>query len=163
MTAAAARYRAAAALPDVPNVPDGDWLASLPGFPGERCDSRIVADVLALVRTHGIVVNDCFGGGPHAVGGEHPLGLAVDVSPRDGDWSRTERLARAAGWLPACAASGCAGRGPLRVVLYNGYPGHGDPRHSERPHLHLSWIHGPARPFTRAPWVQTLLSPGRTP
>ena len=115
------------------------------------------------MRTHGIVVNDCFGGGPHAVGGEHPLGLAVDVSPRDGDWSRTERLARAAGWLPACAASGCGGRGPLRVVLYNGYPGHGDPRHSERPHLHLSWIHGPARPFTRAPWVQTLLSPGRTP
>ena len=35
--------------------------------------------------------------------------------------------------------------------------------HSERPHLHLSWNHGPARPFSRAPWVQTLLSPGRTP
>ena len=37
------------------------------------------------------------------------------------------------------------------------YPGHGDPRFSTRPHLHLSWNRGPAQPFTRAPWVQTLI------
>lgn len=160
---AAARYLEAARPAIDPVSAEGSWLAALPGFPGERCDRRIVADVLALVRRWGIVVSDCFGGGPHAAGGEHPLGLAVDVSPRNGDWSRTERLARAAGWDPSCAASGCAGRGPFRVVLYNGYPGHGDPGFSHHPHLHLSWNHGPATPFSPAPWVQTLLHPGRMP
>ncbi len=160
---AAAGYREAAAPAIEPLQPGGSWLAPLPGFPGERCDRRIVADVVALVRRWGIAVSDCFGGGPHAVAGEHPLGLAVDASPADGNWNRTERLARAAGWLPSCAATGCAGRGPFRVVLYNGYPGHGDPRFSDRPHLHLSWNHGPARPFSPAPWVQTLLQSGGTP
>ena len=56
----------------------------------------------------------------------------------------------------ACAATGCPGRGPFRVVLYNGYPGHGDPRHSRIPHIHLSWQHAPAQPFTPAAWVRAL-------
>ena len=36
---------------------------------------------------------------------------------------------------PSCAANGCAGtvRAPMRVVLYNGYPGHGDPAHCPPP------------------------------
>ena len=156
VSAQAAEYRAAA-LPVPVETGGGGWLAGVPGFPGERCDARIVPDVVALSARYGITVNDCYGGGPHAELGEHPLGLAIDASPVDGDWARTERLARDAGWLPSCAASGCPGRGPFRVVLYNGYPGHGDLRFSTRPHLHLSWNHGPARPFTRAPWVQTLI------
>ena len=157
----ASRYRDAAqtALPPTTfGLPPGrGWLAAVPGFPGERCDRRIVPDVVAITRAYGLTLVDCFGGAPHEVGGEHPLGLAADLSPVDGDWTRTERLARAAGWSPSCAASGCAGRGPFRVVLYNGYPGHGDPRYSSTPHLHLSWQHGPAAPFHPAPWVRTVL------
>jgi hypothetical protein len=157
----AADYRRASAPGGPPS--EGNWLASVPGFPGERCDARIVPDVVALVRAYGLQVIDCFGGEPHAIAGEHPMGLALDTAPVDGDWRRTERLARAAGWAPACAATGCSDRGPFRVVLYNGFPGHGDPRHSRRPHLHLSWRHGPAAPFSPAPWVQSVLSPATAP
>jgi hypothetical protein len=135
----------------------GDWLAPLPGFPSERCDARIVPDVLALVRAFRIHVSDCHGGEPHALNGEHPLGLAIDASPADGDWRRTEALARSFGWRESCARSGCPGRGPFRLVLYNGYPGHGDPRHARSPHIHLSWEHAPAVPFTRAAWVRLAL------
>jgi hypothetical protein len=156
--AQAAEYRRAVVVPIVTGAPRRRWLAPVPGFPGERCDARIVPDVTALIRTYGLTLIDCYGGPPHKPAGEHPLGLATDLAPRDGDWSRTERLARNAGWSPACAQSGCPGRGPFRVVLYNGYPGHGDPAHSPRPHLHLSWQHGPAAPFSRAPWVRTLLN-----
>lgn len=137
---------------------DGQWLVDVPGFPGERCDARIVADVVAITRAFGLTLTDCFGGAPHARDGEHPLGLATDLVPVDGDWSRTRRAAVAFGWQPGCAASGCGGRGPLRVVLYNGYPGHGDPAHSATPHLHLSWQHTPAAPFTRAATVRVLLA-----
>ena len=140
---------------------DGRWLVALPGFPGERCDARIVRDVRWLVATFGLFVSDCFGGHPHAIAGEHPLGLAVDVSPVDGNWGRTQRLAARFGWTPSCARAGCGGRGPFRLILYNGYPSHGDPRHSSRPHLHLSWEHAPAPPFTAAQWVRVLsLAPG---
>jgi hypothetical protein len=135
---------------------DGAWLAEIPGMPGERCDQRIVADVLMLIAEFGVHVSDCYGGAPHARDGEHPLGLATDIVPSDGDWGRTMRLARTYGWAPECASTGCAGRGPFRVVLYNGYPGHGDPRYSRVPHLHISWLHAPAEPFTRARWVRVL-------
>jgi hypothetical protein len=159
----AAAYRAAGSTGQLPSsagqvVPrTGRWLEDVPGQPGETCDARIVPDVLALIRAFAVRLTNCFGGVPHALNGEHPLGLAVDLVPADGDWRRTERLARALGWEPACASAGCAGRGPLRVVLYNGFPGHGDPAHTSTPHLHLSWQHGRARPFSPAPWVRTLI------
>jgi hypothetical protein len=154
VVARARAYRDAAA-PLV--TPTADWLAPLPSFPGERCDARIATEVEQLSRAYGLRVSDCFGGAPHARDGEHPLGLAVDWSPVDGDWSRAQRLAREAGWSPSCARAGCAG-GPFRVVLYNGYPGHGDPGHTPTPHLHVSWVHGPAQPFTPAPWVRLVLA-----
>ena len=146
----AAAYRAASSSSVTPPVASGAWLVAVPGTDGERCDARIVPDVLALLDAFGLRLTACFGGAPHAIDGEHPLGLASDLVPADGDWSRTMAAARALGWSPDCAASGCAGRGPLRVVLYNGYPGHGDPAHSSTPHLHLSWQHAPTAPFTRA-------------
>jgi hypothetical protein len=162
VTRQAAEYRHAPPSPTSAKVPrlEGEWLAPLPGFPGERCDSRIVADVGYLARAYGIRVTDCFGGRPHELAGEHPLGLATDVVPVDGNWNRTARLADDFGWSPACAGTGCGGRGPFRVVLYNGFPGHGDPRHTTNPHLHLSWQHGPAPAFSAAPWVRTLLPAG---
>jgi len=159
--AAAYRSAAARALPQPdPVAGNGDWLSPVPGFPGERCDRRIVADVVLLTRGYGLNLMDCFGGPPHDSRGEHPLGLAADLVPVDGDWNRALALARAAGWSPACAASGCAGRGPFRVVLYNGFPGHGDPAHTSTPHLHVSWQHSPAPPFTRAGEVLVLTATG---
>ena len=156
----AAEYRRSATLaPSATTVTgDGRWLAPLPGFPGERCDARIVADVVALARAYALHVSDCFGGAPHAINGEHPLGLAIDASPTSGDWGRTEQLARQLGWTESCAATGCGGRGPMRLVLYNGYPGHGDPAHTSTPHIHVSWAHAAAPPFSRAPWVRVLFS-----
>lgn len=159
----AEKYQAAA-MPAAPAndgttvTGDGRWLADVPGFPGERCDARIVADVVAITVEFGLRLTDCFGGAPHETNGEHPLGLAADLVPVDGDWSRTARTAAAFGWAPACAANGCPGRGPLRVVLYNGFPGHGDPAHSGTPHLHLSWQHAVAAPFSRAASVRVLLA-----
>jgi hypothetical protein len=137
----------------------GDWLARVPGQYGERCDARIVPDVLLLVREFGVDVTACYGGAPHALNGEHPLGLATDLVPSNGDWRRTHALAESFGWQSSCASAGCPARGPFRVVLYNGYPGHGDPAHTGTPHLHLSWSHGAAKPFSPAPWVRTLLDP----
>jgi hypothetical protein len=153
----ATAYRRAASVPVATVEPGADWLAPVPGFPSERCDARIVPDVVAITRKYGLTLIDCYGGAPHETSGEHPLGLAADLAPADGDWNRTARLARDAGWTASCARSGCPGRGPFRVVLYNGYPGHGDPAHSAQPHLHLSWQHGRAAPFARAPWVYALL------
>lgn len=159
----AADYRASASAPSNTTTAGPlnarDWLGDVPGFPGERCDLRIVADVVRLTARYGLRLTDCFGGEPHARDGEHPLGLAVDVVPLDGNWSRTLRLAIDAGWTPSCASSGCADRGPFRVVLYNGFPGHGDPHHTSSTHLHLSWEHGPAEPFSPAPWVHVITAP----
>jgi hypothetical protein len=138
----------------------GGWLAPVPGFPGERCDRRIVADVVFVTTRYGVRLTDCFGGAPHALNGEHPLGVAADLVPIDGDWDRTARLAADFGWSRSCAASGCANRGPFRVLLYNGFPGHGDPSSTRTPHLHVSWEHGRAEPFAPVPWVRVLLSPG---
>jgi hypothetical protein len=161
--AQAAQYRRdAAAAPagvqtSIAPLGHGSWLAPLPGFPGERCDARIVGDVAALVAAFGLRVTDCFGGAPpHDLHGEHPLGLAIDALPADGNWDRTLAMAHAFGWAQSCAPDGCPGRGPFRVILYNGYPSHGDPRHSRIPHIHASWQHAPAPPFTPAAWVRTL-------
>jgi hypothetical protein len=157
----AAEYRGAARgsawrAGTVGPVESQTWLVDVPGFPRERCDRRIVADVLHLVAHYRLHLTDCFGGAPHARNGEHPLGLAIDVAPADGNWDRTLQLAADAGWSPSCAPDGCAGRGPFRVVLYNGFPGHGDPNFTSSPHLHLSWDHGAAAPFSPAPWVKVV-------
>ena len=162
--ATAERYRGASAAPTtgVQRVPfSGRWLAPVPGT-NVRCDARIVDDVLYLIHRFGLTVTACFAASGHDVHGEHPLGLAVDVVPSDGDWERTAATASFFGWTPACAAIGCANnvRPPMRVVLYNGYPGHGDTGHCRppacAPHLHLSWMHGTAAPLTPAPWVERL-------
>jgi hypothetical protein len=127
--------------------------------PGIECDARIVPGVAYLARRFGVVVTSCFSPSGHEATGEHPLGAAIDAVPRDGDWARTARLARATGWQPSCAASGVApacARPPFRFVGYNGYPSHGDPLHcvpcSGGPHIHISWLTSasPGEPENRA-------------
>jgi hypothetical protein len=115
--------------------------------PGMQCDARIVPDVIYLARRFGILVTSCYAPTGHEATGEHPIGAAIDAGPRDGDWSRTMRLARALGWRASCAAIGVApicSKPPFRAVLYNGFPEHGDPRHcfpcEGGPHIHLSWM-----------------------
>lgn len=138
-------------------------LATLPAgvsaAPGIECDARIVPDVVYLARRFGVIVTACFAASGHEATGEHPLGAATDLVPRDGDWSRTMRLATAFGWRPSCAASGVApecARPPFRFIGYNGYPDHGDPLHcvpcGGGPHLHLSWLTSasPGEPEARA-------------
>jgi hypothetical protein len=160
------RYRAAAQLETGPTdgasvqVPfAGRWLARVPGTSVE-CDARIVRDVEYLLERFGLLASSCFSrSSVHEVTGEHPLGLALDAVPAGGDWGRTLAAARAFGWSPACAATGCEGvvRGPFRVILYNGYPGHGDPAHAgANAHIHFSWQHALAQPFTAAAWVEGL-------
>jgi hypothetical protein len=139
----------------------GRWLTRVPGTT-VQCDARIVDDVLYLLDRFGLIASDCFAtSSVHKALGEHPLGLALDAVPQGGDWRRTLAAARAFGWRETCAGSGCEGRlrRPFRVILYNGFPGHGDPAHCEcggNAHIHLSWRHAPARPFTAAAWVETL-------
>lgn len=116
-----------------------------PGFGTQRCDARIVANVVYLVRRFRIRVTAC--AEIHSLTGEHPLGAAIDAIPANGDWTATtERAARALGWKPSCASSGVApacAKPPFRFIGYNGFPGHGDPASCPAPtcaaHLHLSW------------------------
>jgi hypothetical protein len=140
----------------------GRWLAPVPGA-AAVCDTRIVPDVVALLRRYKLAAGDCFSLTGHASEGEHPLGLAVDLMPGPGgSWDLVARAALDLGWSPTCAATGCAGLlpSPFRFIGYNGYPGHGDPAHAGgNAHLHLSWQHTPASPGTPAARVQTLLNP----
>jgi hypothetical protein len=140
----------------------GRWLAPVPGT-SAVCDSRIVPDVVALLRRYRLAAGDCFSLTGHALDGEHPLGLGLDVTPGPGgSWDLVAQAAQDLGWRASCGASGCAGLlpSPFRFIGYNGYPGHGDPAHAGgNAHMHLSWQHTPAAPGTPAARVQTLLSP----
>lgn len=106
-----------------------------PGFGPQRCDARIVPNVIYLARRFRQWVTAC--AEIHSLAGDHPLGAAIDTVPADGDWSSTTRLARTLGWRESCAASGVApacAKPPIRFIGYTGYPGHGAGHH-----LHLSW------------------------
>lgn len=132
----------------------GEWLVVIPGT-GAECDARIVAQVVAILRRWHATLGDCYAPTGHDPGGEHPIGLAVDLTPTPpSSWQLMAELARWAGWRPSCASSGCAGQTgtAFRFVGWNGFPDHGDPAHAgSNAHLHLSWDHGPGRP---AAWVR---------
>jgi hypothetical protein len=141
----------------------GRWLATLPGS-GLLCDARIIPDVEYLLLHYRLRATSCYReDGPNDYG-EHPLGLALDAVPSDGDWSRTLAAAQAFGWRAACGSSGCADRlqPPMRFIGYNGYPGHGDPAHGGADaHIHFSWIHAEAAPYTQAAWVEVFSTAGQ--
>jgi hypothetical protein len=155
----AQEYRAAATMPasgqSQAGPISGSWLANVPGTQAQ-CDARIVPNVVMLLARYHAWVSDCYAPTGHESSGEHPLGLAVDLTPANGNWAEMEQLARFAGWRPSCASSGCAGQThtAFRFVGWNGYPGHGDPAHAgSNAHLHLSWSHGPGHP---ARWVSLI-------
>ncbi|HUR85645.1 MAG TPA: hypothetical protein VMY78_09890 [Solirubrobacteraceae bacterium] len=118
-------------------------IVSIPGMPGESIDSRILPDVLALIKQYKVKITDGFATSGHAPGGEHPLGLAVDIVPdtaRGGTWEDVDRLAA---WAEPKAN---APRSPFRWVGYNG-----DPNHGKGNHLHLSWLHPGGKVVTGVP------------
>lgn len=138
------------------------WLYAIPGTGGIRVDTRIHGDVEALIVRYDLRVTAAYAAGGHAAGGEHPLGLALDAVPADGNWARADQLASDLGWRSSCGSTGCAGRlpAPFRFIGYNGYPGHGDPAHAgSNAHIHLSWNHTPTAPNSRAYSVQRFRAP----
>src|SRR5262245_3597416 len=58
----------------------GGRFVPIPGFPGERIDRRLLADIAWLEKRYPIFVTDGYSLDPvHAANGEHPLGLALDI------------------------------------------------------------------------------------
>jgi hypothetical protein len=125
----------------------GGHMVPIPGQAGMTIDERLVADLKFLIAKFHIVVTAGYAPTGHAAGGEHPLGLAVDVVPGPGgSWDDVDALAR---WAEPQQNHP---QPPFRWVGYDGDAGHGRGNH-----LHLSWIHGPAPGGPPAPWVQVLI------
>src|SRR5688500_7002274 len=74
----------------------GAQIVPIPGFPGERIDRRLLRDVNYLKRNYGIFVTDGYSTDPvHSANGEHPLGLALVITPVWGQgWGSISALAR---------------------------------------------------------------------
>jgi hypothetical protein len=123
----------------------GGRIVPIPGEPGMTIDERLLPDLMALRATYRFRVTAGFAATGHEPGGEHPLGLAVDLVPgQGGSWDDIDALARFA------EPQQNHPRPPFRWVGYDGDPGHGRGNH-----LHLSWMHAPA-PERRPParWVE---------
>ncbi len=131
----------------------GGRFVDIPGFPGESIDRRLLTDIRMLEQRYSIFITDGYSRDPvHAAGGEHPIGLALDIVPdkaAGGRWSDIDRLAR---WAEPRQNSP---RQPFRWVGYDGDRGHG-----RGDHLHLSWSHSLAKPGRTARTVFTVRCPG---
>jgi hypothetical protein len=131
----------------------GGKFVDIPGFPGERIDRRLLADVRWLVRRYEIFITDGYALEGHARNGEHPIGLALDIVPdkaAGGSWEKVDKLARWAEPEPDRT------RPPFRWVGYDGDEGHGRGHH-----LHLSWMHSETDPGDPARVVYTRKCPDR--
>jgi hypothetical protein len=131
----------------------GGKFVGIPGFPGEKIDRRLLADVRWMKRQYKIFITDGYSTSPvHSANGEHPIGLATDIVPaRDGSWNRIDRLAQ------KTEPKQDRPRLPWRWVGYDGDAGHGRGHH-----LHLSWAHSSDTTFGKpARWVLTRKCPGR--
>jgi hypothetical protein len=132
----------------------GGRIVDIPGFPGERIDRRLLADIRWLRRRYPLLITDGYStDAVHAANGEHPLGLALDIVPdkaAGGTWAEISALAR---WAEPRQNQP---RAPFRWVGYNGDAGHG-----RGDHLHLSWNHSPTRPGGKARTVYTLRCPNQ--
>ena len=134
----------------------GGRFVDVPGFPGEKIDRRLVRDVKYLKRNYKIFVTDGYSTDPvHSANGEHPVGLALDIVPnqaKGGTWGDIDRLAE---WAEPKQNAPVA---PFRWVGYDGDSGHG-----RGDHLHLSWMHSPAKFGKPAESVYTMRCPKRGP
>jgi hypothetical protein len=130
----------------------GGRFVDIPGFPGERIDRRLLADIRWMKRRYDIFITDGYSTDPaHARNGEHPIGLATDIVPhrsKGGTWRKIGALARKAEPRQDHPIP------PWRWVGWNGDPGHG-----RGDHLHLSWMHSPTPPKDPARVVYTRKCP----
>ena len=116
-------------------------------MPWARARPAHLPDLLYLVKRYHVRVGDGYAPTGHEPRGEHPLGLAVDLTPGPGgSWREVARLAS---WAEPRQNHP---RPPFRWVGWTGDRNHGSPRPAARAdcpaHLHLSWAHSPgaARP-----------------
>jgi hypothetical protein len=124
----------------------GGRFVDIPGFPGEKIDRRLLADIAYLKARYRVHITDGYARSGHARRGEHPIGLAVDIVPGPGgSWSDVDRLAK---WAEPRQNRP---RSPFRWVGYNG-----DRKHGRGHHLHLSWQHSPTKGGRPARTVWTL-------
>ena len=107
---------------------------------------------MALVRKYKLHVGDCHVTpaelGPHAANGEHPLGVGCDLHPdptKGGTWEMVDALAK---WAEPSQNN------PIPPFRWVGYDG--DANHGKYNHIHLSWDHAPAAPFTVPAWVKVI-------
>ena len=130
----------------------GGRFVPIPGFPGERIDRRLLPDIRWLRRRFKIFVTDGYSTSDvHALHGEHPIGLALDIVPyrsEGGSWGLVGDLARLA------EPRQDHPRPPWRWVGWNG-----DWNHGRGNHLHLSWLHSETEPFHPARVAYTRICP----
>jgi hypothetical protein len=134
--------------------------AAIPHEAGDMVDSRIVPDLRWISQRYPIYVTDGYSGPLpngehvgcdecHAGASDHLNGLAVDLVPAepsstcDSHWTAITALTL---WAEPVQNQQLP---PFRWVGYEGDAGHGCGNH-----LHLSWNHAPAAPFTLAEWVE---------
>jgi hypothetical protein len=130
----------------------GGRFVDIPGFPGEKIDRRLLADIRWMKRRYSIFITDGYSTDPvHARNGEHPIGLATDIVPnkaKGGTWKDIAALAEKAEPRQDHPIP------PWRWVGWNGDSGHG-----RGDHLHLSWMHSPTEPKNPARVVYTRKCP----
>ena len=123
-------------------VKGGGKFVPIPGFSGEKIDRRLIPDIKWMKREYKIFITDGYATTGTRANGEHPIGLAADIIPRQhgGRWGLIDKLAKR--FEPHQNQV----RMPMRWVGYNG-----DYNHGRGNHLHLSWSHSdtpsPASPL----------------
>ena len=132
----------------------GGKFVKIPGFPGEKIDRRLLADIEFLLDKYKnkIFITDGYSTSDvHARNGEHPIGLALDIIPNFSETKKWRKVTRLAKWAEPKQGRP---RAPFRWVGYNG-----DANHGRGHHLHLSWSHSPTKPEKPARTVYTIRCP----
>ena len=149
---AAAKMTSHKLAPKLCETTGGGKFVDIPGFPGERIDRRLLADIRWIEHRYPIYITDGYSmSDVHAAGGEHPIGLALDIVPNKAEGGTWNDLDALAAWAEPKQNQP---RAPFRWVGYDGDAGHGRGNH-----LHLSWSHSDALPGHPAKLVDTIRCP----